>query len=320
MMTQQSHILISILNWHNAPSTINAINSVLKLNYLNYEILIIDNASKDNSLEVLRKKFPKLKFKVAKSNLGYAGGNKIAADYAIKNGFDALWILNNDVIVEPDSLETLVAAWKKYKNAIFGSITINSDGTTISFAGGAEMQDHVNVDRNSGYNSFAGLNYSENKQEIKTRIVSDLNGSSIFIPRDIIKQYGFISTSWFLYGEETDYCYMLRKRHSISSILVADSIVVHAGSATLKMHKRLCYIKNYYLTRNINILYKRHFKDFRITGFGSYSHLLKFFTKHYLLNSNNKSHEYLESYYTKLGQLHSLLRIRGKYLRPEKFL
>ncbi len=313
-------VLISILNWHNAPSTIIAINSVLKLNYVNYEILVIDNASKDNSVEVLRKNFPKLKFKVAKSNLGYAGGNKISVQYAIENDFDAIWILNNDVIVEPDSLSALVVAWKEFKNAIYGSITINSDGTTIAFAGGAEMQDSLNILRNSGYNSFAGLNYNENKQSIKTRIVSDLNGASFFIPVDIIKKYGFMNTSWFLYGEETDYCHFLRIKFSVSSILVADSIVMHAGSSTLKMHKRLSYIKNYYFTRNINILYKMHFKNFRITDFGSYGHLLKFFTKHYLFNSKNESQEYLESYYTKLGQIHSLLRIRGKYLKPEKFL
>lgn len=319
-MISEPKILISILNWNNAKDTIVAIKSVLDLDYKNFEVIIIDNASTDNSIKVIGRNFPNINLVQTKSNLGYAGGHKISAKYAIENGFVALWILNNDVIVKKDSLSELVLAYQKYEKAIFGSITLGSDKKTINYGGGAEMIDKKTIDRESGYNKFGGLDFESNKVKLKTRIISDLNGASIFIPTDIIKKYGFISTRWFLYGEETDYCHYLRYKHEISSFVVPKSIVIHSGSATLNKNHRLTLVKDYYFTRNINILYKKYFPNYKITGFGNYGHLLKFFTFHYLKWKKKRTDDYWKAYYTKLGQFHSLIRLRGKYVKPEKFL
>jgi GT2 family glycosyltransferase len=319
MINEMPRILISVLNWHNIEDTINTLLSIKNINYSNYKILFIDNASGDESPSIIRSKFDNIEVIVTKTNLGYAGGHKIAADYAIKNNYEALWILNNDVIVKPDSLTELVNAYLKQKKAIYGSITLNEDEKTISYGGGAEMIDKWTVDRNSGYNKYGGQILTDGLIKELFKETSDLNGASIFIPCDIIKAYGFMDTKWFLYGEETDYCLTLSSKYGISSIVIPQSMVIHKGSATMKMFKELTLVKDYYFTRNINLLYKKHYKD-KIKGFGGFLHLAKFFTLHFVLFNKTHDFEYWKKYYIKLGQLHSLLRLRGKQVSPEKFI
>jgi len=311
-------VLISIINWNNATDTIRAVNSLKNLSYSHYDVVVIDNASKDNSLELLRKSLDKIEIIANKKNLGFAGGHKVAVEYALNNQYDAIWILNNDIEVFENSLMALVNAYQKFPTSLYGSITLEQDGFTIGYAGGAEMLDLYTVDRKSGYNIFGKQKYNDVKDNLLQKQTSDLNGSSIFIPISIIKEYGFMDVKWFLYGEETDYCLTLSSKFGVPSILVPDSIIMHKGSASLKLNKRLSLVKLYYFTRNINLLYKKHYND-KIIVTGGILHLIKFFTKHYLFNKRNKDIKYWSAYYTKLGLLHSILRLRGKYVNPDKF-
>jgi len=319
-MNSEPSILISLLNWNNAPDTISAVKSILSTEYPNYTLIIIDNASVDNSVNEIKVAFPNLKIIETKTNLGYAGGHKLVADIAVSQGFDAIWILNNDALVFPDSLSTLVHEFNTNPNALYGSITLKSDGATIGYGGGVEMSTDCKILEDKGYNQYANRLYNEVKDKMITRNTSDLNGASIFIPTKIISKYGFIDTSWFLYGEETDYCYALRNRHKVLSYVVPQSIIVHSGSASFKKSPMLSLVKDYYFTRNIQIIHKKHYPHYRITGHGGYKKLLIFFIKHYLFYKRLRSISYWKEYYTNLGYLHALLRLRGKYMKPEKFI
>src|SRR5690606_36369710 len=122
------------------------------------------------------------------------------------------------------------------------------------------------------------------------------------IPVSIIKKHGFIDTSYFLYGEETDYCYTLRTKHNIQSVMVPSAKVIHRASNSFKIAPGLQFIKAYYFTRNINLVYKKFFADYKIQGNGGFLHLAKFFLKHYAgLQKKGNKFDYQLKYYTKLG-------------------
>ena len=230
-------VLISILNWNAPVNTVQTVKSVLMSAYDNYTIVILDNHSIDNSESVLSNAFPDIRFIKMKSNLGYAGAHKVAADIAINENYDLLWILNNDVEVYATSLSELVNAYKRNRDALLGSISINTDGFTINFAGGLEIAADNSIDGNSGYNSLAGKRIDE--VEILERPVSGLQGSSFLIPVNIIKKYGFMDTRFFLYGEETDYCYRLRSKFNIPSVIVPTSRVIHHGGGSFVQNEKL---------------------------------------------------------------------------------
>ena len=314
-------VLISILNWNAPANTIKTVQSVLLSDYKEYSILLLDNNSIDNSETILKNSFPDCRFIKMKSNLGYAGAHKVAATIARKENFDLLWILNNDVEVYPSSLSELVNAYKRNGDALFGSVSINSDGETIDFAGGLEIGNNNLFDGHSGYNLFGGKRIDE--VEILERQVSGLQGSSFLIPVNIIIKYGFINTRFFLYGEETDYCYRLKKKFNIPSFIVPTSRVVHHGGGSFVQNEKLQWIRIYYTTRNGNLVHKKYQKDITIIEMSArrIPYYLKYFFKHYFFTPVSKQGgNYWITYYRELGNLHAMLRIKGKYLKPENFL
>ena len=79
-------ISIIVLNWNGKDDTIECIQSLFKINYSNFDIIIVDNGSTDNSVEIFKKEFTKkIHIIETKKNLGYAGGNNFGIKYAIEN-------------------------------------------------------------------------------------------------------------------------------------------------------------------------------------------------------------------------------------------
>lgn len=314
-------VLISILNWNAPANTVKTVQSLLLSDYKDYSILLLDNNSTDNSEMILKDSFPDCRFIKTKSNLGYAGAHKVAAKLAIKENYDLLWILNNDVEVFSTSLYALVDGYKRNGDGLFGSVSIKSDGETIDFAGGLEIGNNNLIDGNSGYNILGGKRIDE--VEILEREVSGLQGSSLLIPVNIIIKYGFMNTRFFLYGEETDYCYCLRSKFNIPSFIIPTSKVLHHGGGSFAQNKKLQWIRIYYSTRNRNLVHYKYQKDIEISEMGikKLPHYCRYFFRHFFLTSKKKKDfDYWNNYYEALGNLHSFLRIKGKYLDPGKLI
>ena len=311
-------VLISILNWNAPANTIAVTKSVLDSNYKDYTILIIDNNSIDQSTSEIRDAFPSIHLMSLSKNIGYAAAHKKAAMMAKKENYDMLWLLNNDVKVFPNTLGELVKAYNRTPNSILGSIAVDKDGETIQFAGGTEIDAHNNEDK-AHYNFFAGNRLSETN--MKERPVSDLGGASILLPVALIKKYGFIDTKYFLYGEETDYSYYLRRNFGIPSIIVPTSVIIHAGGASFNTSPRLEYIRTYYRSRNIYYIYKKYFKDYEFRDVLQLRDLVKFFIRHFVKNFlHEKNNDYWLRYYRNLGHFHGKIKLMGKFFDPNDFI
>lgn len=314
-------VLVSILNWNAPESTIKTVTSVLLSDYIDFSIILVDNNSTDSSVHRLRSTFPEIEIKVIRRNLGFAGAHKVVAEKAIRDGYELLWILNNDVEVFENTLSELVNTYKKYKNAVIGSMSLQSDGLTVNSGGGHNMLDPMTVDEMSGYNIYKGKKITE--IEIKERPVSGIQGSSMLIPVDIIKKYGFMDTRFFLYGEETEYSYRLREKYGIQTILAASSKVIHHGGGSFKKNKRLNWVRTYYSTRNDILVHRKYSRSFNneessLKRIPSY---IFYFLRHFLVTpKQKKDFFYWDNYYRKLGLWHALLKLRGKYLKPEDFI
>src|SRR3989338_11608593 len=105
-------IFIIILQYNNSKDTIFCLESVLKINYPDFRIIVIDNASDGEHLENIRsfiKSQPavsgRLFLALNMENTGYAGGNNLGIKHALKMGADFIFVLNNDTLVQPDILQ-----------------------------------------------------------------------------------------------------------------------------------------------------------------------------------------------------------------------
>ena len=107
--TRTEKVTIVIINYNGAADTIECLQSLEKINYKNVEIVVIDNGSTDNSVDVLKKHKNNFRLLTSETNLGFAGGNNIGIKYALRNGADFVLLLNNDTLVNPDFVDHLLA-------------------------------------------------------------------------------------------------------------------------------------------------------------------------------------------------------------------
>lgn len=300
---EDPRVLISVLNYNNFLFTKSCVQSILNIQKKNTEILIVDNNSSDNSYSNLKKEFPKLKNVKSKINGGYAFGHKISVDYALKNNFEFIWILNNDLTVRNNTLEALLSSAIKYGPGLFGSISLKSESPDIVNFGGGVTGD---ISKPFNYNSFENFTLEKYLKETSLRPVQSIEGSSFLISTEVIEKHGFMSEDFFMYGEETDYCYRLNKL-GIKSFVVPESIVIHKGAESLKEKK---YLEKYYRRRNFIFFEKSHYSVSKIKNISKKTgvfNCLKYFLSFYL-QSKPKD----DLYYQNLANVHALINKRGK--------
>lgn len=248
-MVMSPKVFIVILNFNSFEDTEECLISLEKLDYNNYEIIIIDNSSNDNSYDKLKKRFVKYNIIKSNENLGYANGNNIGIKYALESGAEYICILNNDVIVERNFLDKI--------------ITVMKDKMDIGLAGPCICQyDHKNSIQAMGanINLYTGLtqgkykNYKYSEIPHKNILVDYLGGACFICRREVFEEIGLIPENYFLFFEETEFCY----RASIKGyklLCVYDSKVYHKGSSTISKYKGLSY---YFLNRNRVVFIRRN--------------------------------------------------------------
>ena len=312
-------VLIVVLNWMKYEDTINCIRSLQLLEYSNFTIYVVDNASENESFQVLKENFPTEIIVQSKENNGYAAGNKLGSDYAITHNFDLLWVLNNDCVVRKESLSHLVASYQKYGDALYSNTTLMSENPDIiHYAGTYAIDEPLQTEKYPTYDKLKGKLLDEIKDELLDR-PARIYGHSMLIPVSLIKKHGFMDTNYFMFCEETDYTLSLHKK-GILSRYVAKAIITHISTSTFKLSPKMKYIGTYYGARNRYHLDRKFPEGFRkriIKQHGGWKGILKFILLNRFLGKN-----YLEDevHYTMLGIWHAIINKRGKVISPENLL
>lgn len=340
-------ILISVLNWNNYGDTINCI---LQLNGLKQEIekiLVIDNHSGNDSVRKIKLAFPGIEIIESPVNKGFAAGHKIAADHAIKNNFELLWILNPDVILSENTFPALVEAYRRRGSAIYGSVSVKEDKPdTIEFAGAYEIgaknksenippsptrrgragdrvpeEEILPLSLSQSYHVHKDDSLSSLQKEYSEFEVGAVEGFSMLVPVEVIKKHGFMDTRFFMYGEETEYCLGLSEK-GIPSLIVPNSVIVHKGEGSFQKSVGAAKIITYYRARNYRLIAKKHFgltNNKILKSVGGIMGLTGFFIKWIFAGRKFRGENTLD-YFHNLGILHALFGVKGKRISPEKYL
>ncbi len=107
-MTQQPSVAIIILNWNGFDDTVECLQSLRKLTYAKYELVLVDNGSANHEGGKIKELYPEIHLIGNESNRGFAGGCNDGINWAMENGFPYIVLLNNDCLVEKDWLQNLV--------------------------------------------------------------------------------------------------------------------------------------------------------------------------------------------------------------------
>lgn len=219
-------IAIILLNWNGITDTLECIESLKKLDYDSYHIIVADNGSSNDSVAILSKLHPDITLIENKKNLGFAEGNNRAIRYALEKGFDALLILNNDTIVDSRLLKAFSQTLLKNPQAILGAkVYLYAEQTTF---------DHFGGRWNAEKGEFDLVGHREQEDNITWETpfsVDYVCGCSLFASAEAFKKIGLFDARFFLFWEEADFCY--RAKSLGYSLLVApEAKIWHKVSAS----------------------------------------------------------------------------------------
>jgi hypothetical protein len=252
MTFEHPRVDIIVLNWNGREDTLRCLSSLRKIEDTPVHVIVVDNASTDDSVPVMRSSFPGtdwLTILENRENLGYTGGNNAGIRLAMERGADYLWLLNNDTTVEPDSLARLIRTAQVYPKAgLIGPKILQMEDPSRAYA----MAGRLNLwfpwpNRMEGEPS--GLVTGDPFE------VDFLSGAAILIRREFVEKVGLLDDRFFFYWEENDWCERGRKIGYVS-LLVPDAVVYHKGGGT--SGKGWNEFTAYYLVRNWIFFMRKH--------------------------------------------------------------
>ncbi|MBB6713505.1 glycosyltransferase family 2 protein [Clostridium gasigenes] len=195
-------VFIILLNYKNVKDTLEAVESLENINYPNFEIIIVDNDSKDNSLILLKEALGEKHHIISSGkNGGFAFGNNVGIKYAIKKNADYVLLINNDTTVEKDFLNHLVNSIENKKNvAMATGLILNYYNKEKIWYDGGEIK----------WDKFYGYHINEGKRlsdvTLKEREITFATGCLMLIKCEIIKKIGYLPEEYFMYYEDVDFC------------------------------------------------------------------------------------------------------------------
>lgn len=256
-------VCIVILNWNGLEDTIECLESLKKITYPNYEVVIVDNASEGNDAHVLREKFGDyIRLIRNDRNYGYTSGNNIGIRYALKNASaDYLLILNNDTVIAPDFLGEMI-------KVAGGDASIGIVGPKVYYY---DLPDRIQsagakINMRTSQNSVIGVMELDTGQYDLPQEVDYVSGCCLLMKQELIPKVGLFDESYFCYWDETDYC--ARAREAGDSLLCAPHAKIwHKKSVSLKPWYKTLRRKDqvsalpyplYFMTRNNFKFMKKH--------------------------------------------------------------
>lgn len=255
---------IIIVNWNQTALTLDTLASLEQAGVALKQMWVVDNGSFPNPLPEILTRFPSINPLRLERNVGFAAGCNIGVTAAFQAGAKAAFLLNNDALVETQTLPLLEAALMQFPTAAAVSPKVYfADTPCIIQAVGIE------VDPNSGQTVMLGSGEEDRGQYNKIVEREALFGCALLIRREAWEQVGPFWEPFFCYSEEVDWCLRAR-RLGWQLYSVPQAVVWHRASSSLG---RDAPLKIYLLVRNKLYLRQRH----RQAGWQGWKGLLEAF-------------------------------------------
>ena len=255
-MQKRPKVFILILHWQNYDVTRKCLSSLKKIKYPDYEVIVLDNASTNESAKRLKQEFPEFLFFFNKRDNGYGAGMNPGIEYSLNNGAEYIFLLNNDVIVTSENfIEKLVFLMD-------GKKEIGICGPRLLFENGKYQRSYRSV-----FLSLALGFYSSQKVVSFFRKVLSLpdkgnishkvdwlNAVALFIRADVFRKIGRMDECFFLGAEDVDLS-MRAKKNGWETWYCAESELVHLSFVSHENNDGVGYDK-YWVESTILFLKK----------------------------------------------------------------
>ena len=226
------------------------LSSIYAQDFQDFEVILVDNASKDGSVEFLRTNFPEVRLVKASSNLGFSGGNNLGLSYC---SGEHIFFLNNDTHMESGALKELARSIEKYSTyRVFACFLLKFSNPELVDSAGDTIY------KGGFITSFA--RYPASLFTSPREVTAACAGAAVY-SKNLLDDLGGFDEDFFLVFEDVDLS--LRARHHGESILFLPEVKIrHKGSATFGGH--LSPAAFYYGTRNYLLFILKNFPLFTL--------------------------------------------------------
>ena len=254
-------VLVSVLAYNSPETTAETLRSLRRQTHLDFQLLLIDNASDGGSLERLAREFPDLEVRRRPENRGYTGGVNFALDLAREGGYDCLLFATHDVEVEPRALECLLETAASHADAgVVGGVELDPrTGRERASAGGVYSK------------CFSRLSWetAPPAADPGAREVFCVHGALLLLTKKSLSAGVRLDENLFMYFDEVDLGFQLRER-GLRAIVDRRVVFRHRGAAE-SFTPRIGYL----MQRNRLYVARKHGRWFEALFYALYSTLLE---------------------------------------------
>ena len=243
----KSSVSIVIPHWNNVDVLSECLESISNTNFENFETIVVDNASTDNSVASVRSNYPNVKLIENDKNYGYAGGCNIGAEAA---SGDFLIFLNNDTVQEKDWISNLIKTINSDDKiaAVQPKILNYYNRNVFDYAGGSGGHMDIYCFPFVRGRIFSFQENDEGQYNNKEKCFWS-SGTCFMVRRELFQKAGGFDDSFFAHMEEIDLCWRLYAM-GFEVWVEPDSVVYHKNALTLPMYSH----KKYYLNHRNSLL------------------------------------------------------------------
>lgn len=256
-----NNIAVIICNWNKQEDVVKCINSVLNSSIKHFDLIVVDNASNDQSVQVIKKTFNnKLILIENEQNLGGSGGFNTGIKYALEKEYDYIHLLDNDVVVDKYALE-------KCYQFLLDNQNVAAVGSKILQMGNPNMIQELGskIDWNN-YSIIPQYKNAIDDERIPSLIECDyVPACSVMVRRKVIDQVGIMDNSCFIYWDDMDWFYRM-KCEGYKVMAISDSKVWHKMGASTPVNTFV----NYYYWRNRVNFFLTYLEQSQLQNFSNY--------------------------------------------------
>ena len=192
---------IVIPTFNRADDLIATLDSLSKSDVNMDQVVIVDNGSKDDTIEKMQKHYPDIHLLALEENIGATGGSNVGFDFALAHGADYVVRMDSDIEVDPNFLAPLVeTAESDPRIGIIGPKIYYFDKPNLIWYAGVEKKDIF-------FNLTDGFQHQPDSPENNTQREVDFAwGATMLISREVLEKTGGFDTDFFVYYEEMDFC------------------------------------------------------------------------------------------------------------------
>jgi len=241
-------VSVIIVNWNTRELLLQCLDSVLRsLKRIEVEAFVVDNGSNDGSIPSAKERFPTVRFIENKANVGFAKANNQAMELAQGR---YLLLLNPDTLVKEGAIEKMVSFMDNHPEAgIAGPQLLSEDGSKQNSIANFPSLATELLNKNLLRQLFPETYPGKERDYTGPIEVDSVVGACMIVRRDAVKRVGSLDEDYFLFLEETDWCYRM-KRGGWKIYHVPDAEIYHfqgKAAAAEKERARVEYYRSRYL-------------------------------------------------------------------------